>query len=120
MSAHGANCASAHEAMIPEAASPRQVFEEHAPFEALLVELSTRFINLEAKEVVLARLRLPLAGHRLQDRRERDAVQVGRADAGAGAGLRVQVLTHGPMAGGLFHLREGKKGLSVSLRGRKR
>jgi formate hydrogenlyase transcriptional activator len=51
VSAHGANRASAHEAMIPEAASPRQTFEEHAPFEALLVELSTRFINLDPKDV---------------------------------------------------------------------
>ena len=37
--------------MSPEAADPYQAFEGHAPFETLLVELSTRFINLDPKEV---------------------------------------------------------------------
>jgi formate hydrogenlyase transcriptional activator len=37
--------------MSPEAADPYHAFEEHAPFETLLVELSTRFINLDPKDV---------------------------------------------------------------------
>jgi formate hydrogenlyase transcriptional activator len=37
--------------MTPEAAIPRQAFEEHATFETLLVELSSRFITLDPKEV---------------------------------------------------------------------
>jgi len=39
-------------------------------FETLLVELSTRFINVDSKDVVRDRRRLPLARHRLQIGRE--------------------------------------------------
>jgi PAS domain S-box-containing protein len=37
--------------MTPEAANPRQAFEEHATFETLLAEFSSRFINLPPGEV---------------------------------------------------------------------
>ena len=37
--------------MSPQAANHRQAFEEDAPFETLLVELSTRFITLDPKDV---------------------------------------------------------------------
>ena len=47
----------------------------------------------ERGQTGLDRVRIPLARHRLLDRREHDALQVRRARAGSGAGLRVRIVT---------------------------